>query len=695
LYTNQLEGEIPGELGRLSKLENLELFDNRLGGEIPISIWKIASLKSIYVYNNSLSGELPLEMTELRQLQNISLAQNQFYGVIPQTLGINSSLLWLDFFGNKFTGEIPPNLCYGQQLRILVMGSNQLQGSIPSDVGGCPTLWRLTLAENNLSGTLPQFAENPILLYMDISKNNITGPIPPSIGNCSGLTFIRLSMNKLTGSIPSELGNLINLLVVDLSSNQLEGSLPSQLSRCYKLGQFDVGFNSLNGTIPSSLRNWTSLSTLVLSENHFTGGIPPFLPELGMLTELQLGGNILGGVIPSSIGSVRSLKYALNLSSNGFVGKLPSELGNLKMLERLDISNNNLTGTLAILDYILSWDKVNVSNNHFTGAIPETLMDLLNYSPSSFLGNPGLCVMCSPSSRITCPKNRNFLPCDSQTSNQNGLSKVAIVMIALAPVAAVSVLLGVVYLFIRRRRYNQDVEITSLDGPSSLLNKVLEVTENLNDRHIIGRGAHGTVYKASLGGDKIFAVKKIVFAGHKERNKSMVREIQTIGKIKHRNLIKLEEFWFQKDYGLILYTYMQNGSLYDVLHGTRAPPILDWEMRYKIAIGIAHGLEYIHYDCDPPIVHRDIKPENILLDSDMEPHISDFGIAKLMDQSSASAQSLSVAGTIGYIAPGNLFTYCFKHLLIMLSCYCISCRENLIIFHFHRKRIYDNKDEGI
>jgi serine/threonine protein kinase len=140
---------------------------------------------------------------------------------------------------------------------------------------------------------------------------------------------------------------------------------------------------------------------------------------------------------------------------------------------------------------------------------------------------------------------------------------------------------------------------------------------------------------------------------------------------------------------------MQNGSLYDVLHGTRAPPILDWEMRYKIAIGIAHGLEYIHYDCDPPIVHRDIKPENILLDSDMEPHISDFGIAKLMDQSSASAQSLSVAGTIGYIAPGNLFTYCFKHLLIMLSCYCISCRENLIIFRFHRKRIYDNKDEGI
>ncbi|KAJ1428443.1 Serine/threonine-protein kinase, active site [Sesbania bispinosa] len=100
---------------------------------------------------------------------------------------------------------------------------------------------------------------------------------------------------------------------------------------------------------------------------------------------------------------------------------------------------------------------------------------------------------------------------------------------------------------------------------------------------------------------------------------------------------------------------MPNGSLHDVLHEKNPPPSLEWSVRYKIAVGIAHGLAYLHYDCDPPIVHRDIKPKNILLDSDMEPHIADFGIAKLLDQSSTSNPSISVPGTIGYIAPENAY----------------------------------------
>ncbi|CAK7325092.1 unnamed protein product [Dovyalis caffra] len=610
----------------------------------------------------------------------MSLFNNQFFGVIPQSLGINSSLLQLDFTSNKFTGEIPPNLCHGKQLRVLNMGGNQLQGSIPSDVGGCSTLWRLKLEKNNLSGALPEFAENPILNYVGISKNNITGPIPPSIGNCSGLTVIDLSMNKLTGFIPPELGKLTNLQELNLSSNHLEGSLPSQLSKCYKLGKFDVGFNSLNGSIPLSLRNWTSLSALILRENHFTGGIPLFLSELEMLTELQLGGNLLGGEIPSSIGSLKSLQYALNLSNNGFFGELPSELGNLIMLEQLDISNNNLTGTIAALGKLQSLVQVNISFNHFNGPIPETLMNLLNSSPSSFWGNPDLCVSCLPSGGLTCNENRSFKRCDSQSRNQGGLSKVAVAMIAFASVVAVFLLLGLVYMFILCRRCKQklgienDVELAGQEGPSSLLNEVMQATENLNDKHIIGRGTHGTVYKVSLAGDKIFAVKKIVFTGNKGGNKSMFTEIRTVGKIRHRNLIKLEGFWLRKDYGLILYAYMQNGSLRDVLHGTTPPQTLEWSVRYKIAVGTAHGLEYLHYFCDPPIVHRDIKPENILLDSDMEPHISDFGIAKLLDQSSASAQSLLVPGTIGYIAPGNLFTCCFKQ---PLFCYPICSYSNI------------------
>ncbi|KDP34452.1 hypothetical protein JCGZ_11923 [Jatropha curcas] len=653
LYKNQLEGAIPAELGKLTQLQDLELFTNNLSGEIPISIWRIQSLEYFLVYNNSLSGELPVEMTKLKLLKNISLYDNNFFGVIPQSLGINSSLLQLDFTNNKFTGEIPPNLCFGKQLRVLNLGHNQLQGSIPSDVGSCSSLWRLILKNNNISGTLPEFAENPTLSHMDISNNIISGPISPSQGNCSGLTSIDFSRNKLTGLIPPELGNLVKLEEVNLSYNQLFGSLPSQLSHCHKLYKFDVGVNSLNGPIPSSLRNWTNLSTLILRENQFTGGIPHFLSELERLTELQIGGNLLGGEIPSSIGSLKGLQYALNLSSNGLTGAIPSELGDLIKLEQLDISNNNLAGTLNVLGDIHTLVLVNVSYNLFTGPIPDTLMAFLNSSPSSFVGNTGLCVNCAPSGSFTCAGNGNLRSCASRLSNKKGLTKVEIAMIGCG-VASAFVLLGLACTLVPHRRHKQDAEIAAEEGPASLFSKVMEATENLNDRYIIGRGAHGTVYKASLGKDKVFAAKKIAFSNN-GGNKSMVREIQTIGKIRHRNLIRLEEFWLRKDYGLILYRQMENGSLHDILHGKNAPSTLEWNVRFRIAIGTAHALAYLHYDCDPPVLNRDVKPENILFDSDMETHISDFGIAKLLDQSPASASSSLVIGTPGYIAPEHAF----------------------------------------
>ncbi|XVE89471.1 hypothetical protein DITRI_Ditri19aG0203800 [Diplodiscus trichospermus] len=655
LYDNHLKGEIPSELGMLSELHDLELFVNHLTGEIPISIWRIPGLEYLLLYKNNLTGELPLEITELKLLKNISLFDNHFFGVIPQNLGINASLQQLDFTNNKFTGPIPSNLCFHNKLRVLNLGQNQFNGSISADIGSCKTLWRLILKQNNLRGVLPEFAENPNLAHMDISENNITGQIPSSLGNCRNLTSINLSMNQLTGFIPSELGNLADLQLLNISHNFLEGSLPSQLSNCIKMEKFDVGFNSLNGLLLSALTSWKRLSTLILSENQFTGGIPTFLLEFEMLSELQLGGNSFGGSIPSSIGAMRNLIYNLNLSNNGLIGRIPAELKNLFKLIRLDISHNNLTGPLTILDRMDSLIEVNVSYNHLTGPIPGSLMKFVDSFPSSFLGNPGLCLNCLPSDDKTCPRNNYLNPCDNGLRSQRGPSKVEVAMIALGSSLALVGLLVVVLMFVFCRKRKEELELGAEERPSPLLNKVMEATENLNEKYVIGRGAHGVVYRASLSPGNDFAVKKIMLTKHRG-SLSMFREIQTIGKVKHRNLVRLEDFWLRKDYGLILYRYMQNGSLHDVLHATNPAQNLDWRIRYRIAVGIAHGLEYLHYDCDPAIVHRDIKPENILLDSEMEPHISDFGIAKLLDQSVASEPSISVVGTVGYIAPENAFT---------------------------------------
>jgi serine/threonine protein kinase len=229
-----------------------------------------------------------------------------------------------------------------------------------------------------------------------------------------------------------------------------------------------------------------------------------------------------------------------------------------------------------------------------------------------------------------------------------------------------------------------------LEGSSSKFSEVIRVTENFDDKYVIGSGAHGTVYKATMDTGEVYAIKKLVISAHSSSYKSMIRELKTLGKIRHRNLIKLKEFWLRGECGFILYDFMEHGSLYDVLHRTGTPS-LDWSARYNIALGTAHGLAYLHHDSVPVIIHRDIKPSNILLNKDMVPRISDFGISKIMDQSAAAAsQTTGIVGTTGYMAPGmhvtqNCTTVPFLYLLQMKQLHsCIYHPETVFQFDIQK-----------
>ena len=111
--------------------------------------------------------------------------------------------------------------------------------------------------------------------------------------------------------------------------------------------------------------------------------------------------------------------------------------------------------------------------------------------------------------------------------------------------------------------------------------------------------------------------------------------------------------------GTYLSEYMENGSVWDWLHGEplKLKGRLDWDTRFRIAVGLAHGMEYLHHDCVPKILHRDIKSSNILLDSNMEAHLGDFGLAKTLveNHESITESNSCFAGSYGYIAPGNSF----------------------------------------
>ncbi|RZC73720.1 hypothetical protein C5167_049197 [Papaver somniferum] len=327
---------------------------------------------------------------------------------------------------------------------------------------------------------------------------------------------------------------------------------------------------------------------------------------------------------------------SLNLSNYAISGQLGPEIGHLRYIETIDLSINFLSGRIPNeLGNCSNLQYLDISSNGFTGEVPESLRNLNQLSNLQFI---------------------NFTVCDHR-SNHEGVSRIKIVLIALAALlTCVLVVLILAFVFVGHRYPEKRIDVLEGEGASSLLNKVMVATENFNERFIIGRGAHGIVFKASLSVDEVYALKKLEFIGNKGESVSMIREIKTVGEIRHRNLVRLEDFWLRKDYGLILYKYMQNGSLHDVLHEINPQPVLDWDVRYKIALGTAHGIEYLHYDFNPTIVHRDIKPKNILLDSDMEPRTSDFGIAKLIDHSSAYVHYISVVGTVGYIPPETAFT---------------------------------------
>lgn len=151
------------------------------------------------------------------------------------------------------------------------------------------------------------------------------------------------------------------------------------------------------------------------------------------------------------------------------------------------------------------------------------------------------------------------------------------------------------------------------------------------------------------------AIKRLTGRGNSCHDHGFMAEIQTLGKIRHRNIVRLLGYLSNKDTNLLLYEYMSHGSLGEMLHGSKGAH-LQWESRYRIAVEAAKGLCYLHHDCSPSIIHRDVKSNNILLDSDNEAHVADFGLAKFFHDAGASECMSSIAGSYGYIAPEYAYT---------------------------------------
>ncbi|KAJ6713825.1 hypothetical protein OIU85_025449 [Salix viminalis] len=175
-------------------------------------------------------------------------------------------------------------------------------------------------------------------------------------------------------------------------------------------------------------------------------------------------------------------------------------------------------------------------------------------------------------------------------------------------------------------------------------------TNNFREDNVLGEGGHGCVYKARFSEKFLAAVKR--FEGEaQDIAREFENELHWLTKIQHQNIISLLGYCIHGETRFLVYEMMQNGSLGSQLHGPTHGSALTWHLRMKIAVDVARGLEYLHEHRNPPVVHRDLKSSNILLDSNFNAKLADFGLAVT---SGIQSKNIEISGTLGYVAPEYL-----------------------------------------
>jgi len=230
-------------------------------------------------------------------------------------------------------------------------------------------------------------------------------------------------------------------------------------------------------------------------------------------------------------------------------------------------------------------------------------------------------------------------------------------------------LLGLVASFLVIRIYRKREQVLDLTWELTSFQRLnfteSDILSRLIDNNVIGSGGSGKVYRVAINpSGEIVAVKKIWNKKKLEQKleKEFLAEVKILSSIRHSNIVKLLCCISSDNSKLLVYEYLENRSLDLWLHrkssrastisGSVQHVVLDWPKRFQIAVGAARGLSYMHHDCSPPIVHRDVKSSNILLDSEFNAKIADFGLAKMLIKHGESATMSAVAGSFGYIAPG-------------------------------------------
>lgn len=703
---NAFSGSLPKELGQLTDLLSLGFGSNNFSGPLPSEMGNLRRLQQLYIDSSGVSGPIPSTFANLQNLQTVWASDNELTGPIPQFIGNWSQLTTLRLEGNAFTGPIPSvlsNLTLLTELRI----SGLLNGSSSLDfLTNLESLKILVLRNNNITGSIPSsIGQFQSLTQLDLSFNNITGQIPSSLFTLGSLQYLFLGNNRLNGSLPTQ--KSASLTNIDVSYNRLSGSVPSWVS-----GQnLQLNFVANNFTVAgSSSRSLPSGLNCVQNGFPCNGGLGRYSdfainsggPQIRSSNQVvyESDSEALG---PANYFVANSDKWAVSnvglFTSNSnvtYITNTPRQFTSLdsELFQTARLSADSLryyglglqNGNYSIF---LQFAEIQIENGQTWKSLGRRVFDIFiqgnrverdfnirnqaggqSYRPvqrnytarvtSNFLeihlfwAGKGTC--CIPSQGVYGPLisaisvTPLFQPRPvSSTSNSK---RTAVIVGVVVPVVVIALLLVGAFWFIKRKKraHEEDDEFLGMDAKPYTISygELRSATGDFNSSNKLGEGGFGPVYKGTLNDGRLVAVKQLSVASNHGKSQ-FITEIATISAVQHRNLVKLYGCCLEGGKRLLVYEYLENKSLDQALFG-RSNLTLNWAQRFEICLGVARGLAYLHQESRLRIVHRDVKASNILLDSDLNPKISDFGLAKLYDDKKTHI-STRVAGTIGYLAP--------------------------------------------
>ncbi|RZC29579.1 probable leucine-rich repeat receptor-like serine/threonine-protein kinase At3g14840 isoform X3 [Glycine soja] len=696
---NYLNGTIPRQLGTLN-LVNISFIGNRLTGPIPKELGNITTLKILKLEFNQLSGSLPLELGNLAQIEKLHLTSNNFNGELPATLARLTTLKELIMHGSGLSGPIPSGISILRNLTDLrVTDLNGSDSRFPQ-LNNMTNLLTLIFRSCNIIGSLPEnLVKLTNLEILDVSYNKLTGPIPSIFGDLPHLNMLFLEGNHLTGSLP----RLIDRPhYVDLSYNNLSignniEELQCQPGTVNLFASFSNGNSLGNVSCLSNIPCKTSYSLHInCGGNLVTDGKKTYDDDTGETTG------------PASFHNDRGKNWAL--INNGHLfdtdrvnyynvtnsTKLVMENVELYMNARVSptsltyygfcLGNGNYTVKLHFAEIMFTDDKTysslgrrvfdiyiqrnlvakdfNIAKEaggvgkavikNFTVVVTSNALEIrLYWAGKGTTSIPFRSVYGPLISAISV--DPNFIP-----PSESGSSSISIIRVVVAVVVAGAIIILIFGILWWKRflGWERSVarELKGFESQTSLftLRQIKAATNNFDKSLKIGEGGFGLVYKGVLSDGTVVAVKQLSTRS-RQGSREFVNEIGLISALQHPCLVKLYGCCMEEDQLLLIYEYMENNSLAHALfakndESEKCQLRLDWQTRHRICVGIAKGLAYLHEESKLKIVHRDIKANNVLLDKDLNPKISDFGLAKLNDEDKTHL-STRIAGTYGYIAP--------------------------------------------